>query len=105
MSTLLYLNKIKIRFKRSFIKTLAAQFKSKFYTRHEPALNPIRAHLFRMMFLKFKSNGCFGNKIAKDGVNSGSKRLWCVERKPCYLSNTDIPKIQGEKNQTKTKYI
>lgn len=66
MSTLLYLNKIKIRLKRSFIKTLAAQLKSKFYTRHEPALNPIRAPLFMMLFLKFKSNGYSGNKLANE---------------------------------------
>lgn len=66
MSTRLYLNKIKIRFKRSFTRTLAAQLKSKFYTRHEPELKAIRAALFMMLFLKFKSNGCFGNELANE---------------------------------------
>lgn len=66
MSTLLYLNKIKIRFKRSFIKTLAAQLKSKFHMRHKPAPNAIRAALFMMFFLKFKSNECFGNKLGNE---------------------------------------
>lgn len=66
MSARLYLNKIKIRFKRSFIRTLAAQLKSKFYTRHEPAPKAIRAALFMMLFLKLKSNGCFGNESANE---------------------------------------
>lgn len=34
--------------------------------RHKPAPNAIRAALFMMFFLKFKSNECFGNKLANE---------------------------------------
>lgn len=82
MSTLLYLNKIKIRFRRSFIKTLAAQLKSKFYTRHEPLLNTIKATLFMMLFLEFKGNGCFGNTLANERWSKFRIKENSVERNP-----------------------